>query len=198
MTRVLVLRHGQSEWNAAGRWQGWADPPLTPLGEAQARAAAGRLPPVDAIVASDLVRALRTAELIAGALDIASVERVPALRERDIGPWSGLTTEEIERGWPGFLRDRREPDGAEPARHFAQRVVTALHDLAARHPDREVLAVAHGGVIRALERHLAVEPVAIANLAGRWFTITDRKILADHGVQPIDSDIVAGTNPFTQ
>src|SRR5688500_8423312 len=65
MTRLLLVRHGESEWNAVGRWQGWADPPLTELGLEQARLAAKAVGAVDLIVASDLERAWHTAEVIA-------------------------------------------------------------------------------------------------------------------------------------
>ena len=103
MTRVLLIRHGQSEWNADGRWQGQADPPLTDLGRHQALHAARNLGTVDAIVASDLQRASETALIIADALGVGPVVLEPGLRERDAGEWSGLTRAEIERDWPGYL-----------------------------------------------------------------------------------------------
>src|SRR3546814_1711635 len=104
MTRVLLVRHGQSEWNATGRWQGQADPPLTDLGRAQAHHAARSLGVVDAIVASDLQRAADTALIISGELGVGPVVLDEGLRERDAGEWSGLTRAEIERDWPGYLR----------------------------------------------------------------------------------------------
>lgn len=103
MTRLLLIRHGQSEWNADGRWQGQADPPLTDLGRAQARHAARSLGVVDAIVASDLQRAAETAAIIAEELGVGPLVLEPGLRERDAGEWSGLTRAEIERDWPGYL-----------------------------------------------------------------------------------------------
>src|SRR3546814_3323938 len=103
MTRVLLVRHGQSEWNATGRWQGQADPPLTDLGRAQAHHAARSLGVVDAIVASDLQRAADTALIISGELGVGPVVLDEGLRERDAGEWSGLTRAEIERDWPGYL-----------------------------------------------------------------------------------------------
>ena len=113
MTRVLLVRHGQSEWNAAGRWQGQADPPLTDLGRHQALHAARNLGVVDAVVASDLQRASETALIIAEALGVGPVVLEPGLRERDAGEWSGLTRAEIERDWPGYL------DSPSASRHTA-------------------------------------------------------------------------------
>lgn len=103
MTRLLLIRHGQSEWNADGRWQGQADPPLTDLGRAQAHHAARSLGVVDAIVASDLQRAAETAAIISEELGVGPLVLDPDLRERDAGEWSGLTRAEIERDWPGYL-----------------------------------------------------------------------------------------------
>ena len=180
MTRVLLIRHGQSEWNADGRWQGQADPPLTDLGRHQAMHAARNLGTVDAIVASDLQRASETALIIAEALGVGPVVLEPGLRERDAGEWSGLTRAEIERDWPGYLdspsADRHaafgRPPGAatvgqpsagdggrragSPTRCCSSGSSAALgrvHDLA---PDGEVIAVTHGGVVYALEGRLGI------------------------------------------
>src|SRR5688572_29337336 len=170
MTRALLIRHGQSEWNAAGRWQGQADPPLTDLGRHQALHASRNLGTVDAIVASDLQRASETAMIISEALGVGPVVLEPGLRERDAGEWSGLTRAEIERDWPGYLDSapadrhasfgsapastvgtpsagRRRPPGWEADDVLLERVVAALgrvHDLA---PDGEVIVVTHGGVV---------------------------------------------------
>src|ERR687894_225034 len=105
MARLLLVRHGESTWNARGRWQGWADPPLTDLGRAQAEAAGPAAAPVDAVVSSDLQRARATAELMAVALglDPAAVHVEPDVRERDVGDFTGLTRAEIEERWPGVL-----------------------------------------------------------------------------------------------
>src|SRR5687768_13103713 len=94
MIRLLLVRHGESTWNAQSRWQGQADPPLSPLGERQAEEAAERLAQTASITeiwTSDLVRARRTAELIATQLGVPDVREEPRLRERDVGSWSGLT-----------------------------------------------------------------------------------------------------------
>ena len=195
MTRVLLIRHGQSEWNADGRWQGQADPPLTDLGRHQAMHAARNLGAVDAIVASDLQRASETALIVAEALGVGPVVLEPGLRERDAGEWSGLTRAEIERDWPGYLDSpsadrhaafgrppgpatvgtpsvgRRRPPGWEPDDVLLDRVVAALgrvHDLA---PEGEVIAVTHGGVVYALEGRLGSPFERLANLGGRWIDV---------------------------
>lgn len=174
-TRVLLVRHGQSTWNAEGRWQGWADAPLSEVGEEQARAAANHLPDVQAVVSSDLLRARRTAELLSHGRDLPSMEIYRGLRERGVGQFEGLTNPEIAERFPDLMgKDGSKPldiPGAEPIPSLISRVVAALVRVAKAHPDRAVLAVSHGGVIRALERHLDVEPAHVSNLGGRWFDV---------------------------
>jgi probable phosphoglycerate mutase len=170
MARVLLVRHGQSTWNAEGRWQGQADPPLSELGERQAVDAARAVGIVDAIYASDLARASRTAELVAGQLG-ADVLLDRRLRERHAGPWQGLTRAEIAQGWPGFLESGARPPGYESDDEVAARVVPSLHELGAAH-DGEVLVVTHGGIVRVLERHLGdPSEELVPNLGGRWLDV---------------------------
>jgi probable phosphoglycerate mutase len=167
MARILLVRHGQSVWNADGRWQGQEDPPLSELGEEQAVAAARAVGVVDAIYASDLARARHTAELIAQHLG-EDVVVDPRLRERHAGDWQGRTHAEIEERWPGYLTSGRRPEGYEPDESVLDRVLGALDDMATAH-DGDVLVVTHGGVVRAVERHL--DPDAdglVPNLGGRW------------------------------
>jgi len=175
MTRVLLVRHGQSEWNADGRWQGQADVPLTDLGQAQARPAARSLGTVDAIVASDLERAAMTAAILSGELGVGPIVLDPDLRERDAGEWSGLTRAEIDRDWPGYLddagEDRRRPPGWEPDESLLARATTALvriHDLV---PGGEAIAVTHGGLIYVIEGSFGVPFQRMANLGGRWLDV---------------------------
>lgn len=174
---LLLLRHGQSVWNAEGRWQGQADPPLSELGESQAMEAAGRLADVGfaGVVASDLVRARRTAEIMAGRLGLSDVRLDPGLREIDVGDWTGLTRDEIHARWPGMLAawsDGRalSTPGGETRTHLAERAQATLGRLAAAaSPGDRLLVVSHGALIRTLDRILTGEPVAMANLAGRWY-----------------------------
>jgi probable phosphoglycerate mutase len=130
MTRVLLIRHGQSEWNADGRWQGQADPALTDLGRHQAAHAARNLGAVDAVVASDLQRASETALIIGEALGVGPVVLEPGLRERDAGEWSGLTRAEIERDWPGYL----DPPPSDRPTSFGDAPAGDRHAVFARDP----------------------------------------------------------------
>lgn len=189
VTSLLLVRHGQSEWNAEGRWQGQADPPLSALGEAQALAAAERLDGIDAVWASDLVRAARTAELIAAELEVDVVldER---WRERHAGEWQGHTRDEIEGAWPGYLADGRRPPGWESDAEVVERAVDACRAIAATHPAAGVVVVTHGGVVRTLERHFgATDDELLANLGGRWvevhgdsFRLGPRVLLLDEAI----------------
>jgi glucosyl-3-phosphoglycerate phosphatase len=178
---VLVIRHGLSEWNAAARWQGWADIDLAPEGVEQAEAAATLLKtwprsiPVRVVV-SDLVRTQQTAAPIVSALE-ADQPRVDAgFRERGVGEWSGKTTDEIETLWPGMLDSWREGritqlPGGEDEDGFRSRVQQSLHAACTEAvTDRcAVVVVSHGGVIRTLERLHNVATQPVGNLGGRWF-----------------------------
>ncbi len=188
MTRLFLVRHAESEWNAIGRWQGQADPVLSPRGRAEARAAAAALAgTVARVVSSDLRRAAETADLIAAELELGPVERDPALREIDIGKWSGLTTQEIEDRWPGALGRWREggtvDNGGEDRAVFRERILSAVGSHAAR-DGGPVLVVTHGAAIGVIERHLDVHPgVALPSLSGRWFEFDETLRSAGDRVQ---------------
>ena len=195
MPRFLLVRHGESTWNADGRWQGWADPPLSDVGEQQARDAAERL--VDTgltrVASSDLQRARRTAELIAEKLALGEVLVMPDLRERDVGAFSGLTRAEIDVRFPGWDHLHLAP-GAEPSAAFAARVRRGLDQVAtAAGEDDVVLVVTHGGSIRMMERELGIEPPPrTPNLSGRWFELPagGAGLVAGDPVVPLDPDLV--------
>jgi broad specificity phosphatase PhoE len=165
-TDLLVVRHGQSEWNAIGRWQGHADPALSELGRRQAAVAAGSIGAVDGIISSDLLRAAETAAIIAQQLGVGPVMVDQRLRERDVGEWSGLTRSEIDRGWPGWLDDDRRPAGFEDADSVLARVLDAFDTIRDTSPGGALLVVTHGGVIRTLARSFGLADVPVANLAG--------------------------------
>jgi broad specificity phosphatase PhoE len=154
-TTILLARHGESDWNHAGRWQGLADRPLTELGREQAAALADRLrdTELDAVYSSDLLRARETAEIVATEHGLA-VTTVPELREVDVGSWSGLTRGEAQTRFPdGYERWLAGGEGwndGETYEQLGQRVVAALLRLAAAHEGGRILVVAHGGTIRAV------------------------------------------------
>lgn len=187
VTRILLVRHGQSVWNADGRWQGQADPPLSDLGVDQAAAAADSdaVDGVRALYSSDLERARHTAQLLGVRLGLDPVvdER---LRERHAGAWEGCTRAEIDAGWPGFLESGRRPEGYEADGSVLDRVLAALAAVASAE-DGDVLVVTHGGVVRTVERHLGgAADGLIPNLGGRWLlhdgtapVLGDRIVLLD-------------------
>jgi 2,3-bisphosphoglycerate-dependent phosphoglycerate mutase len=155
LTEILLVRHGETDWNRDGRFQGWADPPLNERGREQARALARTLAGerIDAVYASDLRRARETAEILAephGAPVVVDAD----LREIDVGSWSGLTRAEIEERFPGADHH----DGESREAHQA-RVVAAVERLARDHPGERILLVSHGGSLRALRRHSIGEPL---------------------------------------
>jgi len=168
VTRILVVRHGQSEWNADGRWQGQENPPLTQLGRDQAKEAAAAIGAVEAVYASPLDRATTTAVIIAEQLGIGPVMMSPGLMERHAGEWQGLTRPEIEAAYPGYLDAGTRPPGWEDDDEVEARVLGALSSIADTHPDGEVLAVAHAGVIYAIERITGAPWERLANLGGLW------------------------------
>ena len=178
MTRLLVVRHGQSEWNATGRWQGRADPPLTDEGRRQSIAATGALGSFDAVVASPLLRAVETATIIAERLGIGPVPTDPDLMERDAGEWQGLTRVQIQEQWPGYLENGRRPPGYEPDDAMLTRVRSGLDRIAGRVGDGDVLVVSHGGVVYALEDACGEPWRRIPNLGARWFEVSGPDLTA--------------------
>lgn len=165
-TTVLLVRHGETEWNRIRRYQGWLDSPLTPQGVAQAEAIGRRLRRLPqaqgaAIVASPLGRARRTAEIIACCLSDGSGRPRPIrfearLREISLGSWDGLDKREIRRRAPDLFADGdrwewyfRSPDG-ETYDAFAARLAAFLADLGPGIDAGPVIAVGHGVVTRVL------------------------------------------------
>ena len=207
-SRLLLVRHGQSEWNAAGRWQGQADPPLTELGRAQARAAARAIGGVDAVFASDLRRARETADVIAEHLGVGPVIADPGLRERDAGEWSGLTRDEIHARYPGYLpEDRhmtfapgreaelRRPPGWETDKELLARVLDAIQRVHLVVGDGDALVVTHGGVIYVLEGHLGQAFARLANGAGRWLEVDGEILTLGERVLLVNDDGTPVTVP---
>jgi broad specificity phosphatase PhoE len=152
MTRLLLVRHGQSEWNAAGRIQGQIDIQLDKAGLQQAQRIADRLADetVAAIYSSPLQRAKVTADAIAVRFNLP-VKLDPRLMEYDFGVISGSTWNDVVENHPEFAsRWLEDPwavpvTGSEGRVNFAARVMSAVQDMVAQHPAEQVVVVAHGG-----------------------------------------------------
>ena len=164
-TRILVARHGETVDNAGERWQGWSDSPLTPRGRAQAQALARRLAsePLAAAYSSDLGRALETARIACSPHGLEP-QPLPALRERDVGLFSGLTGPEVAARYPGAMESRATlgvldwaPPEGESFRQMLDRILPAIDEIAAAWDGHTVLVVTHGGVIRLLTAHVLGE-----------------------------------------
>jgi broad specificity phosphatase PhoE len=153
VTTVYLARHGESDWNAANRFQGHSDRPLTDLGRRQAEALAEVVAQenVDAIYSSPLIRALETARIVAARTGL-EVTKLDGLREVDTGSWSGLSRAEVQERFPeGFERWIAGGSGWEDGETYeemGERVLEAIRAIAAAHPNGRVLVVSHGGPIR--------------------------------------------------
>lgn len=164
MTRLHSLylaRHGETDWNAAGRWQGHTDVALNATGRAQARAVAERLrrEGIAAIATSDLARARDTAEIVAAALGLEVGLVDPDLREQRYGPFEGLTraecAERFPLEWARYAADPvLGPPGGESRAALLARLLPALARAAERLAP-PALVVTHGGVMRALVARLS-------------------------------------------
>jgi probable phosphoglycerate mutase len=154
---IFAVRHGETEWNLAGRQQGHQDSPLTDRGKQQARALANGLAGrgIEIIYTSDLGRAFKTAEIIGEKLELA-VQADPRLRERHLGSLQGLTMEDFQcrypQEWAPF--NSYDPDycfpGGESARQRYDRTGACVGQIAGRHAGQTVLIVGHGGTLNSL------------------------------------------------
>ncbi|GIX48816.1 MAG: phosphoglycerate mutase [Candidatus Tectimicrobiota bacterium] len=157
---LYVVRHGATDWNAAGRIQGHLDPPLNAAGRAQAWRTAQHLAAVGAtaLYSSDLQRAYETAQIIAQHTGLRVIQSV-ALREMHFGAWQGLTVEEIRARDPEVYAARRAnpyevpPPGGESWRQFYTRVVRAVEEILHRTPAPRLILVTHSGVCTVLGLH---------------------------------------------
>jgi broad specificity phosphatase PhoE len=160
VTTLLLVRHGETDWNADGRLQGHTNRPLSDFGRRQARQLAEELDgeKLDALYSSDLARARATAEIVGERLGLA-VALDPDLREKDWGTWEGLTAVE---------RDRVEFVGESTEAH-QERMLRALRRISERHPgDERVLVVTHGGSIRRVQTAAMGMALPVVENCGRW------------------------------
>jgi broad specificity phosphatase PhoE len=151
MTRLCLIRHGQTDWNLEGRYQGQSDVPLNENGRSQALDLAQLLRDqvFAAIYSSDLLRARETADIIAASLQLP-VMIDPRLREINQGEWEGQLVEVIQERYARLWQQRTvdpatvRPPGGETVGEVAQRVYAALNDIAHTDPAGPVLIVSHG------------------------------------------------------
>ncbi|MGE5259161.1 MAG: histidine phosphatase family protein [Hyphomicrobiales bacterium] len=166
MTRFCLIRHGQTEWNLAGRYQGQSDVPLNEKGRAQARALAWqfRKLPFAAVYSSDLQRARETAEIIAAALHLPVTADI-RLREINQGEWEGQLVETIAARYAALWRQRQvdpagiRPPGGETVEEVARRARAALQDISRLHPDDSILISSHGLTLATVicqDRHVPI------------------------------------------
>jgi probable phosphoglycerate mutase len=180
-TRILLIRHGETAWNATGRIQGQSDIPLNASGREQARRVAQRLAsePVQALYSSDLARAYETATIIGQPLGLTVVTSL-RLRERQYGAWEGLTSAEIQARYPEQFAEWRArstdfaPPQGETTTQLLSRALTELQTIARRHARELVVVVTHGGLCYVLINHL------LGNVDGdrREFTFANASIHA--------------------
>lgn len=153
LTHVILMRHGETDWNVELRMQGHHDIPLNAAGRAQALAAAPSVAALapDVIVSSDLQRAAVTAQAVSEVTGLP-VATDPRLRETSMGQWEGLTRDDITRGWPGAWERWRDtiyqaaPPGGESRAEVAARASEVIAELDDTDASRALL-VAHGGLI---------------------------------------------------
>ncbi|MEG6585507.1 alpha-ribazole phosphatase [Dendrosporobacter sp. 1207_IL3150] len=157
MTKIILVRHGQTFWNLELKYQGHTDIELTDLGISQAKKVSQRLKDiqVSAIYASDLSRAYKTAEYIAENHKLPVIA-VPEFREISFGEWEGLNYNKINEGWPDVMGklfthpDEIRIPGGETFRELKERAQRAIDELVAKHNNETIIVVSHGGTIRTL------------------------------------------------
>ena len=188
---IFLARHGETEWNRIGRWQGATDVPLSDVGRAQAQALAARIAALSfapaRVHASGLARARETGEIVAAALGLPPPQLDPRLGERGFGCFEGLTREECAlrhpAAWAAYLADRRStPPGGEPQGDVVARMLAGLSAVGAATDDgTSALVVSHGGAIRAFVHAVTgAVPAPVGNgalLRATW--VGDRFVSVD-------------------
>ncbi len=169
-TRLIIIRHGETEWNLEGRIQGHLDSPLTETGRAQAEAIAERVQTVEvnALYSSDLGRAYTTAQFVSHKTGqvILTDKR---LRELYLGKFEGLTEEEVEKRFPEEYVYLKKADpgyiypGGESKEQFSLRVISCLEELMVKHEGEQIVVITHGGALSRLIRYTLGMPVVGSN-----------------------------------
>lgn len=159
LTTVLLIRHGQTDWNIAGRWQGHIDIPLNETGVHQSKLLAKRLAtwPIEAIYTSDLKRAIQTADQIGIELGIRPIKD-RAFRERNGGSFQGLTGQELKNNygeeWRRVRQDGWAPPNGESNKEVSTRMVSAFQKVVQSHLGSTIAIVSHGGALKLLISHI--------------------------------------------
>lgn len=189
-TQIWLIRHGETDWNAAQRLQGWRDIPLNDTGKNQAKSVQRFLNQqriaFDGVLSSDLQRAIQTAQ-IAFAQHQYPIEQIPALRERNYGiyeghPWQSLTQLPNEPAPKINLRDPSldVPEG-ESLLTFHQRIIEVFNQIALQRPNQKLAVIAHGGVIEMVWRYIqqadlsTPRPYKILNASVNHFAINQEQ-----------------------
>lgn len=157
MTKVIFVRHGQTKWNLAGKYQGQSDIELTDLGRHQAELLAKNFPSekLDAIYSSDLSRAMETANIVGKRFGLVTNPE-PAFREIHFGVWEGMTYEEISRHWPDAIQlffkhpDELDIPKGESFQDVQARATHRLAEIVANNPSSVIAVFAHGAVLRTI------------------------------------------------
>jgi probable phosphoglycerate mutase len=172
MAQIILIRHGQTDWNVVGRYQGQADPPLNELGLEQAHLLAEELEsiPLDRLISSPLKRAFQTAQVISDHLHIP-LQTDPRLMEIHQGDWQTRLRSEIESLYPKLFRSweaepwQVTPPGGESLRQVQKRVYRAINDIQSRWTDQVIGIVAHRIPIALLKmRYQGLDPDIIRTL----------------------------------
>ena len=181
MTRLILIRHGETDWNIEGRWQGQIDIPLNDRGLDDAHRLASELERegIQVIYSSDLLRALQTAKPLAKEAGL-EVHIDPRFREIHQGDWQGMLVTDIRARYAERFRERKAnplavaPPGGETVLQVQERVYQALDDILLHHPGETIAIVAHGFVIAVLRLRMENQPLEkVWNLIppnGKWFS----------------------------
>lgn len=152
-TTIILIRHGQTDWNLQGRWQGDTDIPLNATGKAQARALAARLVswPIENLYSSDLQRAAETAATLGDSLGLTPILDA-GWRERNLGELEGLTRDEIAEQYPHLTLPRQfvETRNGETYTVFKKRVVKAFDQIMEKHTGQTTAVISHSASLRVL------------------------------------------------
>jgi len=157
MIRLYIVRHGETEWNREGRFQGWKDSPLTEEGRHQAKSLAERLKnyKIDHLYSSPSGRTIETAEIIADANDLEIIEE-PGFKEIDLGDLEGKRTEWVEANHPDVIHDfwnephNYEPLSGEDFYELKERVIGTLNNILNKHSDDNILIVSHAAASKTI------------------------------------------------